>query len=764
MKKIFRQFGGRILKYRKRLVYWALAVSVGQICFFGINLIWIENQAFAAEEEQQTQTMEEAFQKKAIERNNTLTFLKRVVYVWLYPILYLTWRLVDNSFVYGEVFGFDAVLWKLWNLTKNLANFALWFLVVYKIFEYLLKWDKKTDVKKLLISALIAWVWIQASWFLMAALIDVSTILAYGVGSLPLSILWEDNSSTTEGGKDTSLAYNPYVLKTVVYVNVSDVDTTSIYLTNYKTGWGGNEFYISECETVLYESQELLLAPKMIYYADEGGAVHNTVNNKCHVYGQVYIFNGLYEKIEWPTCENLKWCQDAQSKYTSNLSTIKTELKGNSGLVYGLVADKRQLLQIWDAHITGGVIWMMWGLLPEDFWLDRYNKRTWGGNGNIRLSDLLEWKSYVGVFTTLYSSLTNSVWVIPSDVWIFSSLLSAILSLWHMLAIAVPLLAAAVLFMMRIWILRVAIAISPFIVLVKAFNLEKTIEKHDKNKLLEYFTVENLIGIIFSPAIVCFAVSISTVVVRMISDMNNEPIATETETFLWWILQLNVWSLTIPIAKFIVAVSGIAITWFLVWVAVKSSKLWESTIITSLEKLWRTAIWSAPIIPIPTKDWGTTFIWADSAFGLNGRPWFFQTFQNSVDQNSYKRDDAAMNALLNDESGSENQWKHNSSQTSPVGGGNRVAAYVTGLGALSSVENWQDKEIEIKDGETTKFSTMTLPEKKEVINAINEREDADKKKSLWGTAGEIVFDDGEGTNIKYKYDENKKRYEIQQTQ
>ena len=43
-----------------------------------------------------------------------------------------------------------------------------------------------------------------------------------------------------------------------------------------------------------------------------------------------------------------------------------------------------------------------------------------------------------------------------------------------------------------------------------------------KIKFLEYFKVDNLISIIFSPAIICFAVSLATVLVTIIQDMNVE--------------------------------------------------------------------------------------------------------------------------------------------------------------------------------------------------------------------------------------------------
>jgi len=50
---------------------------------------------------------------------------------------------------------------------------------------------------------LIAGIFIQASWFLVAALVDVSTIATYAVGGLPLSVL-----KNTEMGKQKILSVN----------------------------------------------------------------------------------------------------------------------------------------------------------------------------------------------------------------------------------------------------------------------------------------------------------------------------------------------------------------------------------------------------------------------------------------------------------------------------------------------------------------------------------------------------------------------------
>ncbi|MBP6085863.1 hypothetical protein KA478_01455 [Patescibacteria group bacterium] len=51
-------------------------------------------------------------------------FLK-VIYVFLWPILWIAGMAMDNSLVYGEIFGLDGALYKFRSIMKNFANFAL---------------------------------------------------------------------------------------------------------------------------------------------------------------------------------------------------------------------------------------------------------------------------------------------------------------------------------------------------------------------------------------------------------------------------------------------------------------------------------------------------------------------------------------------------------------------------------------------------------------------------------------------------------------
>ena len=729
MKKAIKQLRQLIFKHRKKLIYGAFTFITIQFCFFNLWWIWIENEVFALDSD--TPAQNDAFQEKATEWYEKLTFLKNTVYVLIYPMLVVAWKLADNSFVYWEVFWFDAVLWQLWNIVKNLANFWLWFLFVYKIFEHLaINYDTK-KVKDLLVSSLIAWVWIQASWFIMSALVDVSTIVTYWVWWLPISILKENSSGTT----DEDIKYNPYVLKDVVYIDVNDTDTRHNYKTNSWT-WDNkpsNPHYISECERFNYvwdgNSEELLLAPEMIYYFN--GEVHATDPNRCLFGGQVYYFKGLYEKVRFQSCSDYEGCLDAQIDYKASLEESKMDIKRQTKSEVEGHISAAKLLQKWDAHVQWWVPWKLWPILyskDDKAWLDLYEKWTWEELHAIRLQDVLDGNSYVGVFTALYSSLLHSwEWVISTDAGILPSLLNAILTLCHMLAIWIPLIAVAVVFMIRVWVLWLAIALLPFLILLKAFKLEDKVIKDDT--ILKYLKINNLIPIIFAPAIICMAISISTVLVVIISRMNVEGINVMKTEILSWLIVLDIWWLWIGLGRLIISVLWIAITWFLVWAAIEATQLWKSKIVQWMKNLATSALWSVPIVPIPSKDknW-VDFIWASAAFGLWNKDGILSKFTSNIKDKLAASDQKAVDDWL--------KWW---SKVAEDASNQRVSSYWDKLVSLTVADlgsDWRVKEIEIWEWDNKQkmtFNSLNDWQKKDVIEKINKISD----KNLLNAFGKV---------------------------
>jgi len=122
-------------------------------------------------------------------------FISILSWVWVL-LATMAWKLMTNDFVYWSFMHLDKSLWDLWNIMKNFANFTLWFILVFTIVKNLFKWsfgDSSADplkgAKDTIIHTLIAWVLIQMSWFLMAAVLDLSTIATAAVWSIPAQFM-----------------------------------------------------------------------------------------------------------------------------------------------------------------------------------------------------------------------------------------------------------------------------------------------------------------------------------------------------------------------------------------------------------------------------------------------------------------------------------------------------------------------------------------------------------------------------------------------
>ena len=167
------------MKKRQRIKLWILIAIIW--------LMWFSDFSFAADGSE--------FNLKWLWL--TLNYIvSALAWIWIF-FAKVAWEFLTNKRVYGEVFWRDVLLWKFRNVTKNLANFWLWFYFVYMILRWLIgqyKWQEMTKkLKDAILWVLIAWIWIQASWFFVAAIIDVSTVTLVAAWSFPSQVIaWSD--------------------------------------------------------------------------------------------------------------------------------------------------------------------------------------------------------------------------------------------------------------------------------------------------------------------------------------------------------------------------------------------------------------------------------------------------------------------------------------------------------------------------------------------------------------------------------------------
>ena len=177
------------MKRKTRIRIWIVVIIIW--------LMWFSDWSFAAE------TEAEGLKILWMGLNYLVSVLG---WIWVF-FAKLAGTFLTNKWVYGEILWLDALLWKYWNVMKNIANFWLWFYFVYVIFRWLINQWKEDITKKLkdiILWLLIAWIWIQASWFFVATVLDVSTITLAAAGSFPSQVL--SQSPYAEDAMRTSLS------------------------------------------------------------------------------------------------------------------------------------------------------------------------------------------------------------------------------------------------------------------------------------------------------------------------------------------------------------------------------------------------------------------------------------------------------------------------------------------------------------------------------------------------------------------------------
>ena len=103
----------------------------------------------------------------------------------------LAGKMMTNDFVYGAFIHMDIYLWKIWNIMKNFANFALVGIVMVAIIKSIVG-KEALNPKKIITNTLLAGILIQASRFMMGALIDISTVATASISAFPMSFLKND--------------------------------------------------------------------------------------------------------------------------------------------------------------------------------------------------------------------------------------------------------------------------------------------------------------------------------------------------------------------------------------------------------------------------------------------------------------------------------------------------------------------------------------------------------------------------------------------
>ena len=179
------------VKQKKKLLLKSLFILLLWFSFMPQQTYFSVNEVYAADE---TKSELQTQKDKLASAGAFMQAISDIAFALLWPLVALAWLAMDNSLIYGSFMGLDVSLWKIWQIVRTFANYTLWFLLLIWVLWYNLSWQdsiKGLKLPDLLKRVLVASVLIQASWFLMMVLVDLSTIMTYGVWGIPSSVLWE---------------------------------------------------------------------------------------------------------------------------------------------------------------------------------------------------------------------------------------------------------------------------------------------------------------------------------------------------------------------------------------------------------------------------------------------------------------------------------------------------------------------------------------------------------------------------------------------
>ncbi len=462
----------------RRVVWWIILVgltAIGNI-FGGVEVV---NEVFA-----QTGSVSES--ETALAAN--LQLIIRMIYLILRPMIAIVGATLDNSMVMGDVFFLNTSIYSMWQLMRNFANFALGGIFLYAILRNVftaMSWSEEyisgeRGVKKLLPKVLFAAILIQSSFFMMKVLIDLSTVAIYSVWTIPINSVINNEES-----------------------NLNNVR---------------------------------FLQPDIKFSLDNTQAANGTDST----FGIFYGCSGDPDNLNYIPCEfNNNRLVDLWNKDGSQANTRykhkKTEAEKRSNLTDKNVNEVTASISD-DYCVYGNSLLKMENYFGEEINICTIKKMRedvqhaqWGGvmaaKGCPTMGSFFENASgMTGPMYGLYASIfrMDQLALTENHKDTIEISLEFLVKLAVAIALVIPLIALAVAMVIRLVALRWFIIFSPMLALGRVFFSEK-LKSQNEGKA----SFSSLLGLVFMPVLVVFAISFSLMFMTLIS--NSDQLSPEFE-------------------------------------------------------------------------------------------------------------------------------------------------------------------------------------------------------------------------------------------
>lgn len=529
---------------------------------------------------------------------HTLESILAMLYGLMWPLIAIAWTALSNDIVVWKVFWLDRALFDFWSIMKNIANLTIWFVLVAGILMYMFNNKKWADPKTLIPKFLFAVVWIQASWFLMLALIDIWTITTYAVGWLPLSV---ENKQVDDNFRMYNVVQMP--LKTewnsvsnltvyAVFESPSSVKIAMPCITSWSNGW--------------------IKPSKPVDWQNYTQPVSKSLETS-----PIPVINiaPTHEKVVFYSWDDSKALAEKYVWYTPTKAEISD--------VY--------CMSNW-TRLAAFKGWKNW---PES--LDFETTQVWGVSVKEYIQGLPATQKASWPLYSLYVSILSmtSLWDVASWGSTPNFILVVILKAFVWLALMIPLAVLAVVMVMRVAFLWIIICFSPLIIMAIALSYNK-IRGFEK-----FLNIWNILSLIFLPTVVTFAMSIwvmfMTSLMTFWATPNKDQLDTKminwsefTQVFGIKIVEID-WKTCYQISNqavtcqqsdknpllwianifwfLIIWILWAAIMWNILFLALKTSDF-TKWMAENIQGFWEWFLKSMPIVPIPWA-WmvSTTALW-----------------------------------------------------------------------------------------------------------------------------------------------------------
>jgi hypothetical protein len=267
-------------------------------------------------------------------------------------------------------------------------------------------------------------------------------------------------------------------------------------------------------------------------------------------------------------------------------------------------------------------------------------------------------------FSALYSSMSVYSNLKTKGLWIWQKFVVTFINTCFAVMLILPLIALVVVLFARIWLLWIAIALSPFIVLINVFSDVFKLP----DSLNKYLNFWELIKLLLAPVLISFAVWMSLVFMKTLQNAiwtwptdaaptaDQQKFQTNMSKITWmtvkeweidylWFIKIKMDSALLNFSRLLTMLFWLWVTWFILFWAIKQTAVWKD-VWQKLQDLWETALSTTPIIPIG-KNW-LSWSWIKSMPDQ-----VFQTYSTGWKA----RSDAWLKAVLGDDSWASNYDK-----------------------------------------------------------------------------------------------------------